>query len=178
VVPSERRGLQGGVAEGAPALLAGGLAAWFFLWLVISVAIVDEWLAENVFSWMPDTLLQFALVEEDEDSDAGVGVAVAFILIALFFNGIAGPIAEELYFRGHLLPRLARYGRWAPLINTTLFAVYHFFSPWRYPAILVGFLPVTWVAWRKRSVFVSLAAHMTINILTVLLLFASLTASD
>jgi membrane protease YdiL (CAAX protease family) len=77
-----------------------------------------------------------------------------------------------------LLPRLERYGRWAPVINTALFAIYHFFSPWRYPAIFLGFLPITWMAWRKRSVAVSIAAHMTINIVTVLLLAAGLAAGD
>ena len=99
-------------------------------------------------------------------------------MIALAFNGVAGPITEELYFRGHLLPRLERYGRWAPVINTVLFAIYHFFSPWRYPAIILGFLPITWMAWRKRSVSVSIAAHMTINMVTVLLLAAGLATGD
>ena len=40
------------------------------------------------------------------------------------------PDPKELDFRGHLLPRLERYGRWAPVINTALFATYHLFSPW------------------------------------------------
>jgi membrane protease YdiL (CAAX protease family) len=101
---------------------------------------------------------------------------VALLVIALAFNGVAGPITEELYLRGHLLPRLARYGRWAPVLNTVLFALYHIFSPWRYPAIILGFLPITWMAWRKGSVFVSIAAHMTINMVTVLLLLAALLA--
>ena len=48
-----------------------------------------------------------------------------------------------------------RRGRWAPVINTGLFAIYHFFSAWRYPAIFLGFLPITWTAWRKGSVAVS-----------------------
>jgi membrane protease YdiL (CAAX protease family) len=121
---------------------------------------------------MPDSLLQYAVVEEDEGEVAG-GELVAFVLVALAFNGIAGPVVEELYFRGHLLPRLERYGRRAPVINTILFATYHFFSPWRYPTIIIGFLPITWLAWRQRSVFVSMAAHMAINMVTVLLLVAA-----
>jgi membrane protease YdiL (CAAX protease family) len=64
------------------------------------------------------------------------------------------------------------------LINTALFAIYHFFSPWRYPAIFLGFLPRTWTAWRERSAAVSIAGHMTINIVTVLLLAAGLAAGD
>ena len=166
------------IPAGRLALLAGGLAGWFFLCLVVSIAVLDEWLAENVFSWMPNALLQFAIVEEEVDPVSG-GTLVAFLQIALAFNGIAGPITEELYFRGYLLPRLGRYGRRAPVINTVLFAIYHFFSPWRYPAIIIGFLPITWVAWRKRSIFVSIAAHMTINTVTVLLLLAAaLSAGD
>lgn len=154
------------------ALLAGGLALWFLAVLVVSIVVLDEWLADNVFAWMPDSLLQFAVVEADEDEVAG-GELVAFILVALAFNGIAGPVTEELYFRGHLLPRIDRRGAHAPIINTVLFAIYHFFSPWRYPAIVIGFLPITWLAWRERSVFVSIAAHMTINLVTVLLLTAA-----
>jgi CAAX protease family protein len=165
------------VPRGRLALLAGGLAVWFLLVLLVSIAFLDGWLAENVFSWMPTTLLQFAVAEESGDPITS-GTLLAFLLIALTFNGVVGPITEELYFRGHLLPRLERYGRWAPVINTALFTIYHFFSPWRYPAIFVGFLPITWTAWRKRSVAVSIAAHMTINIVTVLLLAAGLAAGD
>lgn len=157
---------------GRLALMAGGLTVWFLLWLIVSIVVVDEWLAEHVFSWMPDALLQFAVVEEDGDEVTG-GALLAFILIAFAFNGIAGPLVEELYFRGHLLPRIERYGRRAPLINTVLFATYHFFSPWRYPAIIIGFLPITWLAWGERSVLVSIAAHMAINMVTVLLIIAA-----
>jgi membrane protease YdiL (CAAX protease family) len=81
-----------------------------------------------------------------------------------------------LYFRGDLLPRLARYGRCAPVLNTVLFGFYHLFSPWRYSAIILGFLPITWMAWRERGVFVSIGAHVTINMVTVLLLLAALLA--
>lgn len=161
------------VPLGRLAWRAGGLVVWFLFWLVVSIAFLDEWLAEHVFSWMPHDLLRFASVEQDGSAPAAWQVVV-FLLIAFGFNGIAGPITEELYFRGHLLPRLERYGRWAPVINTVLFAVYHFFSPWRYPAIIIGFLPITWIAWRKRSILVSIAAHMTINTITVLLIVAAL----
>jgi membrane protease YdiL (CAAX protease family) len=144
---------------------------------MVSLVFLDRWLAENIFSWLPPTLLQFAATEES-GAPISRGTFLAFLVIALAFNGVAGPITEELYFRGYLLPRLERYGRWAPVINTALFAMYHFFSPWRYPAIFLGFLPITWMSWRKRSVAVSIAAHMTINIVSVLLLAAGLAAGD
>lgn len=156
--------------------MATALAAWFFIWLAVSIAVVDMWLATNVFSWMPKSLLIFSGVDRDTSVSAPAGALIALLVIALVFNGVVGPITEELYFRGHLLPRLERYGRWAPVINTVLFAIYHFFSPWRYPAIIVGFLPITWMVWRKRSIFISIATHMTINTITVLLLIAAFAA--
>ena len=51
------------VPGGRLALLAAGLAVWFLLVLLVSMAFLDARLAQNVFSWLPDTLLQFALVE-------------------------------------------------------------------------------------------------------------------
>lgn len=158
------------------ALLAAGLATWFFIWLAVSIAVVDKWLVTNLFSWMPRSLLIFSGVDRDTGGTAPAGALIALLVLALIFNGIVGPITEELYFRGHLLPRLERYGRWAPVINTVLFALYHFFSPWRYPVIIIGFLPVAWLVWRKRSIYVSMATHMTINTITVLLLVAAFAA--
>jgi membrane protease YdiL (CAAX protease family) len=102
--------------------LVGGLATWFLLWLAISIVVADKWLSENAFSWMPGNLLQFAVQETDGDAPEGMEIA-AFILIAFLFNGIAGPVTEELYFRGHLLLRIERFGRWATIIDTALFAV-------------------------------------------------------
>jgi uncharacterized protein len=153
------------------ALLGGGLAGWFLLVLLVSMAVLDQWLAIHAFWWMPRALLQFAVVQQEQAASTGLVPLAVLLVVAFACNGVAGPITEELYFRGHLLPRLEqRCGSWAPLINTALFALYHFFSPWRYPAILVGFLPITWIAYRERSVLVSMAAHMTINTVTLLLI--------
>jgi membrane protease YdiL (CAAX protease family) len=160
------------VSAGRLVRLAGGLTIWFYAILIPSMLVIDEPIATHLFSWMPNPLLQATGMEEAANT-AGGGEVALLLLIAFLFNGNAGPITEELYFRGHLLPKLERYGRWAPVINTVLFAIYHLFSPWRYPAIILGFLPITWMAWRTRSIYVSIAAHMTINMLTILLLLAA-----
>jgi membrane protease YdiL (CAAX protease family) len=62
----------------------------------------------------------------------------------------------------------------APVLDTVLFALSHLFSPWRYPVIILG--SIAWMARRERSVSVSIAAHMTTNTITVLLLLAALLA--
>ncbi len=153
--------------------IAAVLVTWFMLCLAVSVAFIDQSLADHVFAWAPDSLLQLTGLEETDISTTGWAV-VALFALALVCNGILGPITEELYFRGHLLPQLERYGHWAPVINTVLFASYHFFSPWRYLAIILGFLPTTWMVWRRKSLWISIAVHVTINILTVVLLFAAM----
>jgi hypothetical protein len=76
----------------------------------------------------------------------------------LLLNVLAGPIVEELYFRGYLLPRLSRFGRKAPLLETLLFTVYHFWQPWLYPTILVAFASVVFTAHRTRNIYVAIWA--------------------
>jgi membrane protease YdiL (CAAX protease family) len=85
-------------------------------------------------------------------------------------------MTEELYFRGYLLPRIDRYGRWAPVLNTLLFSVYHVWTPWRWPQIAIGFLPLALAAWRTRSIYVSMTAHVTVNIVFLVMLTASFAA--
>jgi AcrR family transcriptional regulator len=48
-------------------------------------------------------------------------------------------VVEELYFRGYLLPRISRFGGWAPVINCCLFALYHFWQPFNLPSLLGRF---------------------------------------
>jgi uncharacterized protein len=141
-----------------------GLTVWFMVFLALSTALLDEWLAETFFAWMPESILQFSRVGE-----AGEPVAtwalVTLLVVAFVFNGVVGPVVEELYFRGHLLPRLERFGRGAPVLNTVLFLLYHFWTPWQVPARVVGLLPMTWLVWRERSIQLGIATHVTINLL-------------
>lgn len=154
---------------------AAGLAAWFMVLFLASTMLLDEWLAENLFAWLPDAILQMSSVESDGEPTSAVVMAIV-VVVAVVFNGVVGPVVEELYFRGHLLPRIARFGRWAPVINTVLFSLYHFWTPWQNPARIVGFLPIAWTAWRKRSVQVAIAAHVTVNLVFLALFLTVLLA--
>lgn len=147
-------------------------ALWMLVLVAISMGAVDKNLADSMFGWMPSAITQMATV----DSDASLSGGTAIVLVIAFFvsNGFLGPITEELYFRGHLLPRIDRYRRGAPVLGTLMFTLYHFHSPWRYPAIFLGFLPITWMAWRKRSLYVSLTAHLIVNNVFILLMIAAL----
>jgi CAAX protease family protein len=82
---------------------------------------------------------------------------------------LVGPIVEELYFRGFLLPRMERFGRWAPLLNVSLFSIYHFWSPWQVVARVLAIAPTVYAVHRTRNVYVGMAVHCTLNTLGVLL---------
>jgi membrane protease YdiL (CAAX protease family) len=50
-------------------------------------------------------------------------------ILGFIFVAIIGPLAEELNFRGYLLPILSKLGKWAPLVNFSLFILYYFWQP-------------------------------------------------
>jgi uncharacterized protein len=150
---------------------AAGLTVWFLIFFLASTVLLDEWLAETFFWWMPEEILQFSATQ-DAGEALTTPILVVLLLVAFVFNGFVGPIVEELYFRGYLLPRIDRYGRWSPLINTTLFSLYHFWTPWQNPARILGFLPIAWTARRFQSVQVTIVAHVAINLLFLLGLLA------
>jgi membrane protease YdiL (CAAX protease family) len=120
--------------------------------------------ASKLFAWMPAWSLPSQLAASMESipgSKVGPVFAAAFAL-----NGIAGPVVEELYFRGYLLPRVARLGTaWAVVWNVVLFSLYHFFSPWGNLTRILALLPIVYMAARKRNIYVSMLAHCSINTL-------------
>lgn len=155
--------------------IAIGLAIWFIVALIAWISLLEGWVIERLRAWVPGSILQFAQTGAQGDLPSA-GIVAALLVIAFVFNGLVGPMTEELYFRGYLLPRIDRYGAWAPVLNTLLFSIYHVWTPWRWPQIAVGFLPLALVAWRTRSLYVSMTAHVTVNIVFLLMLTASFTA--
>jgi membrane protease YdiL (CAAX protease family) len=154
------------------ALTGVGLALWMIALVTVSMLVIDEWLATSVFAWLPQAILTMATVAEGEAA-LSTGALVAFLSLFFVTNGLVGPVTEELYFRGHLLPRIERFGRGAPVLNTALFTIYHFHTPWRYPVVFLGYLPIAWASWRKRSLWIGLAAHLVVNNVFVLMVLAT-----
>lgn len=150
------------------------LVAWFILMLSLSVAVLDGRIADGLFTWYPESIREFASFEGD--STYATWVVVAVFAPALAINGILGPVVEELYFRGHLLPRIDRFGRGAPVLNAVLFSLYHFWTPWQNIGRILGLLPWIYTVWRKRSVALSMAIHISVNCIFLLLVLAAVTA--
>jgi uncharacterized protein len=97
---------------------------------------------DTLFGWLPDWYVK----PIDVDRIGDYSRSAWLITLALYFalNGFAGPIVEEIYFRGYLLPRMDWMGRWAPLVNVSLFSLYHFWSPWQLVGRILGFGPTVY----------------------------------
>ncbi len=125
--------------------------------LLIAVSSFSEPIYE-LFDWWP------ASMSLDLDLTAySKNVLLITIILLLIGAGIIAPIVEEFYFRGFLLPRLSRFGKWAPLFESTLFAVYHFWSPWQIVERMIAWLPITYFSQYKRNIYVGTIVHCAIN---------------
>jgi membrane protease YdiL (CAAX protease family) len=140
-----------------PPLLAWLVGCFLLLAPRLNAAVIDA-----LFSWYPQSLnLQNALATPQRF--AGLPGARTTAILYLVFAAILGPLVEELYFRGHLLPRLAHLGPWAPLVHTVLFSLYHVFSPWENPVRILAGIPVTYVVYWKRDIRISIFIHIVAN---------------
>ncbi len=138
--------------SGATGILEGRIGAWLSQWL-------PEWFFlsnMNAYAAYSKTILWWTLAGN------------------LILNGLAAPIVEELYFRGFLLPRLSRFGGWAPIINAALFTFYHFWQPYAYLSVLIVLTPLVYLVWRKQNLMIGILAHCALNIAGNLLLFAGI----
>lgn len=138
--------------------LASGLTPW-----------LDAVVAQRWFAWLPHW---FSILEPTEFQHFARPALLLTFWVGLAVNGLMLPIVEELYFRGFLLPRLQRFGRWAPLINTSLFSVYHLWTPWQVFSRIIWLFPWVCLTWRKQNIYLMMISHCLANTLGWLLLWA------
>jgi membrane protease YdiL (CAAX protease family) len=134
----------------------------FGLSMAIEPAVIDR-----LFGWLPDWFVR--PIDPDRVGDYSREAWLATLAVYLVLNGFAGPIVEELYFRGYLLPRMEWMGRWAPLVNVSLFSLYHFWSPWQILGRILGFGPTVYAVRWKENVYLGMVVHCTLNTLTVII---------
>jgi membrane protease YdiL (CAAX protease family) len=144
--------------------------AWLYPVLVLAaflgfglLAVVEPTIRSTLFNWLPTWFL--TLIDFDAINSYSTNAWLLTLAAYFALNVLAGPIVEELYFRGYLLPRIDRYGRWAPLINVTLFSIYHFWSPWQILARIVGVGPYVYAVWWKRNIYLGMAVHVSLNLI-------------
>jgi membrane protease YdiL (CAAX protease family) len=135
----------------------------YFVWVSIIFALVgaimtlfkpiDSFPQKNIFFWMPD-------LNSGLDGNYSKSILIVTYSMSLIFNVFLGPIVEELYFRGYLLPRMK--GKFAILFHSFLFAAVHVFTPWMIIARTIGFLPILFGT-KKKNIYVGMIVHMLCN---------------
>ena len=136
-----------------PLLLIGSILSFTLL------QPVDHAIMAAFFDWLPDWF-QFSQINP---ADYSQPVLTTRFVLFLLLNGFTGPITEELYFRGYLLPRMEYLKGWAPLVNVLLFSLYHFFSPWQFLTRILAFFPLAWTVRRKNNIYLSMVTHCLLN---------------
>jgi membrane protease YdiL (CAAX protease family) len=94
----------------------------------------------------------------------GLPLAGSYYLLPLI--GIAillNILAEELYFRAWMMPKMARYGAWSWVLSGTLFAFYHTFQIWLLPVLLISSLTFAFIFYRCKSTWLPFALHLIGN---------------
>lgn len=52
---------------------------------------------------------------------------------------------------------------WTPVVHSTLFAAYHFWSPWQLFTRTLGVLPLVYVVQRKKNIYIGMWVHCLLN---------------
>ena len=141
------------------------LVIWGFLATGVT-PLVDNLIVKAWFSWLPDWFQIFDINQLKSYSRSDL---IATFWVGLIVNGIGLPIVEEFYFRGYLLPRMSHFGKWAPLINVSLFSLYHFWTPWQAVSRILWLFPWVYTTWRKQNFYLIMIAHCTANVMGWLL---------
>ena len=136
--------------------------------LVVVYPPIAQMLTRALFFWLPNW---FFLSLQPEYSKS---ILLMTALLGLVVNGFIGPVTEELYFRGYLLPRISRFNMLAPVINGVFHSLYHFWMPWQVPGLILGLLPAAIVVWWKRSIYLGMLIHVTGNALGSMVTLASI----
>lgn len=148
------------------------LVPLLFIFAVLILLIttpLDKLLVRSVFAWLPSWYFY---------SDPAIFASYPRSVLAITFglrilvDGLAIPFVEELYFRAYLLPRMDRYGRWAPVINHGLFTLYHIWQPQNYPTIFFGIFPMVWMTWLKKDFRLAFLTHAALNLVSGFLAYS------
>jgi uncharacterized protein len=140
-------------------LIPLGLVAWGFL-ASGALSMLDVIIARQLFGWLPDWFFVFDIEQFSAFSREAL---LTTFWIGLIVNGFLGPIVEEFYFRGYLLPRLPGTRNWAVILNIVLFSLYHFWTPWQLVSRIIWLLPWGFAVERKKNIYLMMIAHVAGN---------------
>ncbi len=143
------------------------VGAFVVVYILMMVMIpVSNFLTASLFSGLPDWMF---LNEQTQYQAYTRNVLLVTFTLYLVLIGVVLPWVEELYFRGYLLPRLSRYGKWAPLLGGLFFGLYHIWQLFGFPTVFLLGVALGYVVWWKRDIRISISLHVFQNVLTGLM---------
>jgi len=116
---------------------------------------------EAMSFWPPEFLKRPERGFPLDDAASSSAIIGSYSLLLLAFG--AASAFQTLYFRGVILPRMDRLGWAAPFVNTALFVIYHFSSPWFWPQFFIFTLMWGVIAYATRSVWAVVVSHIIFN---------------
>jgi membrane protease YdiL (CAAX protease family) len=122
----------------------------------------DLWFKHQVMGFLPAWFDYFDL---GQFRRLAPGVIAATLIARFLADVVVVSAAEELYFRGYLLPRIPAPAWLAPIVSAVLFAIYHFWQPYNWPSIALFTLPMILAVWWTKDVRISIACHILLNLL-------------
>jgi membrane protease YdiL (CAAX protease family) len=84
-------------------------------------------------------------------------------LLLMAFTLLLNILAEEIYFRAWLLPKMYSQGNWSWIINGFLFALYHTFQLWLFPILFVVSITASFVVYKSKSILPAFTIHIIAN---------------
>lgn len=151
-----------------------------WLWTIVLIFVVlvtyfgltsaSEWLASfKLFAPHPDFPPDMS-PEGVSNLEQGVlfGMTLKgkwWIIIAYLFGWVLNILGEEFWYRGWMLPRQeVAFGKYAWLINGTMFTFQHWMQPWNFLAILPGALFMSFVLQLRKNTWIGIIQHGLINL--------------
>jgi len=140
---------------------------------IIAVVVVSLLLRLAAYGWtlLATNTLKWTM-PQSQSMPFLFGRTAAGAVAALLIVGILGPVIEELAFRviiqEYFAARVAVF--LAALITAAIFAASHI-SLWTAPLFLLLGLTTSWLAWRARTIWPAIAAHVVYNATIVLAAF-------
>lgn len=87
------------------------------------------------------------------------------VVIVMAITLLINILAEEVYFRAWLLPKMQLFGKWSWVLNGLLFAIYHTFQLWLFPMLIIASLATTLTVYISKSILPAFLTHFLANFL-------------
>ncbi|MFF3062887.1 CPBP family intramembrane glutamic endopeptidase [Streptomyces sp. NPDC057909] len=123
---------------------------------------VTSFLHNHVFAGMPD----WTRSSNDDLAHFGTTIVITSLLLNALGDCLLSPIAEELYYRGHLMSRLPARPATAAVTGAALFAATHFWEPELTVFVFVVQSLMGFTVHRTQSIRVSIYLHIAVNSIT------------